>query len=306
MKYELMLRILFELLSKRTVQATYLAQKYEISVRTVYRYIECIEYAGVPIYTKRGNTGGFCIMENYRLPAGFLTKTEYTEVISALKGLNEHVENKTITTVINKLLSLIKKEYYNVDIKSGHLIIDSSSWADANEYKDKLTLIENSIENKLMIEINYLDRNGEKSVRLIEPHNIVLKQGLWYVFAYCNLRNEFRLFKIGRIEKLTLLKETFEKRPIPEILPFENWYLADNTELVEFEVDEKIAPDVEEWLGVNNVKKGDKITAKANLPIDDILIGKILSFGDGLRVVSPKHLKDDIKKKIQNIIKYYK
>ena len=110
-----------------------------------------------------------------------------------------------------------------------------------------------------MIEINYLDRNGEKSVRLIEPHNIVLKQGLWYVFAYCNLRNEFRLFKIGRIEKLTLLKETFEKRPIPEILPFENWYLADNTELVEFEVDEKVAPDVEEWLGVNNVKKGDKI-----------------------------------------------
>ncbi|MBE5756449.1 MAG: WYL domain-containing protein [Clostridiales bacterium] len=305
MKYELMLRILFELLSKKTVQASYLAEKYEISTRTVYRYISCIEYAGIPIYTKRGNAGGFCIMENYRLPASFLTKKEFNETISALKGINEHVENKTITSVINKLFSLTKKEYYDFDIKNGHLIIDSTSWGDTSEHKDKLTMIENGIENNLILEIDYLDRNGERSKRLIEPHNIVLKQGLWYVFAYCNLRNEFRLFKIGRIEKINTLKDTFVKRPIPDVLPFENWYATDNAELVEFIVDEKIVADVEEWLGVNNVKKGEKITAKAVLPIDDILIGKILSFGDGLKVVSPKKLKKDIKKKIEDIIKYY-
>ena len=70
MKYELMLKILFELLSKKSVQASYLANKYEISVRSVYRYINCIDYAGIPIYTKRGNNGGFYILENLRKKTG--------------------------------------------------------------------------------------------------------------------------------------------------------------------------------------------------------------------------------------------
>ena len=79
MKYELMLSILFELLSKRTVKASYLASKYEVSVRSIYRYISSLEMAGVPIYTVRGYNGGFSIIDSYKLSSTFLTKAEYEQ-----------------------------------------------------------------------------------------------------------------------------------------------------------------------------------------------------------------------------------
>ena len=306
MKYEMMLKILFELLSKKSVQASYLAEKYEISVRSVYRYINSLDYAGIPIYTKRGNNGGFYIMENYKLPASFLTREEFSEAIAALKGLNEQVNNKTITSVINKLLSLTKKDYYDVNIKSGNLIIDATPWGDVKDYKNHLTFIEKSIEDGYLLSIDYQDRFGEVSKRIIEPHSVVLKQGLWYVFAYCRLRKAFRLFKIGRITQITIMKEKFEKRPLPEVLPFENWYDSQNLTEIEFEVSDKAVSDVEEWIGINNVKRGkDKITAKALLPMDDILIGKILGFGNEIKVVAPKKLQKMLKDKVNKIVKYY-
>lgn len=307
MKYEIMLKILFELLSKKCVKASYLADKFEVSVRSIHRYINCLELAGVPIYTLRGNNGGFAIVDTYKLSSTFLTVKEFEHTINTLSAITDSVPNKDLSNVISKLKAVVKNERSGFDIKSGNLIIDAGPWGDAVGYKSKLNVIQKSIDELKKLNIRYHDRNGDITERIIEPHIIVFKQGLWYVYAFCHLRNEFRFFKIGRIEFADITNESFTRREISqEDLPLDFWHNVTETTDVIFEIDKKCLSDVEEWLGIENVhKQHDKYVAEAKLPFDNGLVSKIMSFGNGIKVIQPQELKDEIIKNTKSIIDAY-
>jgi predicted DNA-binding transcriptional regulator YafY len=308
MKFEVMLRILFELMSKKCVKAKYLADKFEVSVRSIHRYISTLEMAGVPIYTLRGNQGGFAIVDTYKFSSTFMTVKEFEQTIGALSAITKEVPNKDLTNVINKLKATVKNEYCGFDVKGGNLIIDAGPWGDTVGYKAKLVLIQKSIEECRKMFILYHDRNGDLSERIIEPHVIVFKQGIWYVFAYCNLRKEFRFFKTGRIEKANLLDEKFDRQDIKDMdLPLDFWHNSVECIDVVLEIDKKCLSDVEEWLGIENVEKiNGKFIASVKLPNDNGLITKIMSYGNGIKVVSPKSVQNAIKSCAEDIISNYK
>lgn len=303
-----MLRILFDLLCRKSVTAKYLSDKYDVCVRSIYRYIECLENAGVPLYTERGKDGGIKIVDSYKLPSTFMTVKEFENVISALDAINDGVPDKTLESAIAKLKAVVKNEHSGFNIKSGNLVIDAGPWGDTVGYKLKLKIIQSCIEENKKLLIEYCDRNGEKTTRVIEPHIIVFKQGLWYVYAYCHLREDFRFFKTGRIEKAEIQKETFTRRDVSKSdLPLDFWQSAIETISVEFEVDKDVLADVEEWIGVENVTKiNDKYLARANLPNDGGLVSKIMSYGDGVKVLAPKELKKTIKSIAEKIIQNLK
>lgn len=308
MKYEIMLSILFELLSKRCVKASYLAEKYECTVRSVYRYIESLEMTGVPIYTVRGSKGGFSIIDTYKLSSTFLTAEEYKQTINALTAINSSVPSKALLSAINKLKATTKNEYGGFDLKSGNLIIDGGAWGDTLGYKSKMAVISRSIEENHKLFIRYHDRNGERTERTICPYFILFKQGIWYVYAYCELRKRFRLFKTGRIELAHVLDETFVRENLPkDKLPdFDFWHNEVKAEQVVLEVNKKCLSDVEEWIGVENVTEKDgKFIATATLPYDNGLVSKIMSFSDNVKVLAPEDLKDKIQKIAQNIVNNY-
>lgn len=307
MKYEIMMGILFDLLSKRTVKASYLAQKYEVSVRSIYRYITCLEMAGVPLYTVRGNNGGISIVDTYRLSSTFLTKTEFETTVNTLSAIEKSVPNKQLSSVINKLTATIKYDYSNFNISSGNLIIDAGPWGDTVGYKEKLGVIQKSIENNSKLLIKYHDRNGEITERIIEPHLILFKQGLWYVYAYCTMRNDFRFFKTGRIEYANILNEKFERRQLDkEQLPLNFWENNVLATQIDMEIDKSVVSDVEEWLGIEHVSQvNGKFYASASLPFDNGLVSKIMSYGSGIKVTAPKELKDKIKQHAKEILNKY-
>ena len=307
MKFEIMLRILFELLSKKCIKAQYLADKYEVSIRSIHRYINALEMAGVPIYTLRGNQGGFAIIDTYKLSSTFMTVNEFEQVINALSAITESVPNKDLTNVISKLKATIKNEYAGFDIKGGNLIIDAGPWGETNGYKSKLVIIQKSIDECKKLKITYHDRNGDITDRIIEPHIILFKQGLWYIFAYCNLRREFRFFKTGRIEYANLLNEHFIRQDLSKMeLPLNFWHNSVETEDVLLEIDKKCLSDVEEWLGIENVKKiNGKFIADVKLPFDNGLVTKIMGYGNGIKVVSPPQLKNAVKNSAKEILANY-
>ncbi len=307
MKFEIMLRILFELMSKKTVKAQYLADKYEVSVRSIHRYINALEMAGVPIYTLRGNQGGFAIVDTYKLSSTFMTVSEFEQTINALSAITESVPNKDLTNVINKLKATVKNEYYGFDIKGGNLIIDAGPWGETNGYKNKLIIIQKSIDECKKLKITYHDRNGDITDRIIEPHVIVFKQGLWYVFAYCNLRKQFRFFKTGRIEYANLLDEQFIRQDLSKMeLPLNFWHNNLQTENVVLEINKKCLSDVEEWLGIENIKKiSGKFIADVNLPFDNGLVTKIMGYGNGVKVISPPQLKNAVQNFAKEILANY-
>lgn len=307
MKFEIMIGILLELLSKKFVKATYLAEKFGVNVRSIYRYINELDYAGIPLYSVRGQNGGFAIVDTYKIPATFMTVKEFEHTIATLSAITEGVPDKVLSSAIAKLKAVVKNETSGFDIKSGCLVIDAGPWGDTVGYKSKLVTLQKSIDNCKKLFIRYHDRNGEISERTIEPHLIVFKQGLWYVYAYCHLRNEFRFFKTGRIERATILEESFTRRDLSNTeLPLNFWHNNTNTVDVSMEIDKLYLSDVEEWLGIENISEiNGKHVANVKLPLDNGLVYKIMSYGGGIKVLEPKSLKEEITKCAQDIIDKY-
>lgn len=297
MKFEIMINILFDLLNYKKVKSSYLTEKYGICTRTVYRYINCLDAAGVPIYTTRGRNGGIHLIDTFRLSSTFMTVKEFEQVINSLSAIVQSVPDKTLTSAINKLKATVKPEYSGFDIKSGNLIIDGGPWGDTVGYKAKLQVIEQSLNENRELFIRYHDRNGTVSERVIEPHVIVFKQGIWYVYAYCRLREDFRFFKTGRIEAATLREKKFVRRDLDkQDLPLDFWHNSVAAERVVMEIDKTVLSDVEEWLGIENVQEENgKFIANVSLPYDDGLVSKIMSYSSGIKVLSPNSLKDKIK-----------
>ena len=303
MKYELMLKIFFDILDGRVSSSNALALKYDISPRTVFRYVDCMSLAGIPIYTKRGRYGGFAIMDTFKLPASFLSKAEFEVVISALSAMENQLPSEQLDSAIKKIKAVNKQNGGTVNVKSGHLVIDDSSWAENGTSRQKLTVIDACITSSTMLEINYHDRNGAVSKRIIEPYYVVFKQGIWYTYAYCQMRADFRLFKVGRIATATPLQTHFTPKQVAyNGVDFSKWFMTGEVADICLKVEESTRTAVEEWLGVDCITCDENgVTARARLPIEDSLLLKIIAFNGGVKILQPLSLKQALEDKIINL-----
>ncbi|MBO4262918.1 MAG: YafY family transcriptional regulator [Clostridia bacterium] len=297
MKYETMVKILFLLLARGKVTAKYIAGRFDISVRTAVRYLDAIGLADIPLVSEAGRNGGYYISESYRLPSSFLSEDEFNAVIASLSSYNEQISSAVLSSAIEKISATKKQHSDVIDVKYGTLIIDGSSWYGDDKAKNVTSLMEKAIETCRVVKIRYVDKQGEETERLIEPHVMILKQGLWYVYAFCRLREEYRMFKLARIARADTLDETFERRENAfSSEMFKSWFEELETEYVDLEVDKRARPDVEEWLGIGAVYENSegKFFASARLPYDRLLISKILGFGGNVKVLAPEKLKKDV------------
>lgn len=306
MKYQIMIGILFTLLAKRHVSAGELAGKYDVSVRSIYRYIDEMSLAGIPIDVARGSRGGIFISDAYKLPKGMMTKEEYAQAIDAMLAVHEQLKNPVLRSAIDKLTAQVKSEKFDLSL-SGNLLVDSGTWGDERKFSEKLSTLERAIQMQETLSIDYTDRGGERTKRNIQPHLLVYKQNIWYVYAYCKMREAFRLFKVGRIRSMVSIGETFERVAFSrEDIPLSFWTSGDHVIEARFEISAETLPFAEEWLGVDNVReKEGKFYADVRLPDDESLIGKILSAGSGFKVLSPESLSKRVFNEAQKIIKNY-
>lgn len=289
MKNETLISLLFDLLAEERLTAPQIAAKYGISERTVFRYIDTLSLANVPVYAERGKNGGFRLLSTYRLPAGFLTPEEYEAVLGALSAVGGELPSAKLASGINKIRASAKNADTALTLTSGNLIIDAGHWGDTSSYKRKLAEAEKSIEERLVLFMKYHDRTGEYTEREVEPHALVFKQGLWYIYGYCRLRGDFRLFKLGRIEQASRTGEIFERRPFPSDKPFSEWFGAAEGIDIVFGIEKSALSDFEEWVGIEHIRRdGESFTASVRLPDDGGLISKILTFGTEIKVLPPR------------------
>ncbi len=305
MKFQIMMGILFTLLARRKVSASYLAGKYGVSVRSIYRYIDEMTVSGVPIDVMRGSSGGIRISDTFTLPKGLLTQAEYEKTVACLLAMNEQMHDGVLSDVIEKLNRNEKKEERNTEF-TGEILVDGGTWGDERKFSDLIAFFSNAVRERAEIEIDYVDRGGERTHRVILPHLLVLKQNIWYVYAYCRLRGAFRLFKLGRIRSAFETGNSFERIPfLREDIPLSFWKEAREVD-ASFEVSPECLSFAEEWLGVANVHEREgKYYAEAVLPDDESLPGKILSAGAGLKVLSPASLQARVKKELEKLNETY-
>ena len=213
MKIDRLIGILSILLQRNTVTAPELAEQFEVSRRTINRDIEDLCKAGIPVVTRQGANGGISIMENYKMERTLLTTGEMQDILAGLRSLDSINGTNRYGQLMEKLSA------GSSDFMTGNqsVLIDLSSW-----YKDslapKIELIRRAIDDGIRLEFLYYSPKGTEE-RHIEPYYLIFRWSSWYVWGWCERREDYRLFKLNRMEELKLSGETFEKReaPVPEL-----------------------------------------------------------------------------------------
>lgn len=210
MKIDRLIGILSILLQQDKVTAAELAESFEVSRRTIFRDIDDINRAGIPIVTEKGHGGGISVMEDFKIDRTLLSDNDMKAILYGLGSLDSVSENNRYRQLMDKL-SPKHTDMMNAD---NHIIIDLSSW-DKSTVSDKIALIKAAMENRETISFTYYSPNGE-SRRIIEPYHLIFQWSGWYVWGFCTMRNDWRMFKLTRITELVRTGEKCADRDVPE------------------------------------------------------------------------------------------
>ena len=296
MKDNRLFRILYYILEKEKVTANELADKFEVSIRTIYRDIDSISSVGVPIFTTQGKGGGIKIDNEFILNKSLFDANEKEQIIAALQGL-EKTNEAYKSELITKLSALFK-------IKNSNWIeIDFTSWESNNTYQDLFNTLKIAIINKNIISFSYNSSKGEKINREVKPIRLLFKEQDWYLYAFCLLRNDFRYFKLSRIRDLEVLAINYEDNFENEVLKKELKY--ENIVNIKLKFDKSVAFRVyDEFKAIEEDEKGN-LYVEIKIPNNYKLYNYIFSFGSNVEILELKEIRNQFKNIIDELAKKY-
>lgn len=300
MKIDRLIGILSLLLQKDTVTAPYLADHFEVSRRTINRDIEDLCQAGIPIVTRQGVGGGISIMDNYKISKTLVTNKEMQDILAGLRSL----DSVNGTNQYKQLMEKLSVGSSDILVGNQSVLIDLSSW-----YKDSLTpkiqLIRNAIDTCNKISFCYFSPHGE-SQRSIEPYFLVFRWSSWYVWGWCDKREDYRLFKLNRLEELKMTQTRFDKRQavMPDIAD-ERIFTGDIFVKALFKPECKWRLVEEFGTGCYEELADGKLLFHAEYTDKENLISWLLSFRDNVVLMEPEELRTELCEELQNALQQY-
>ncbi len=300
MKIDRQIGILSALLQKDMVTAPDLAELFEVSRRTINRDIEDLCKAGIPIVTKQGVNGGISIMENYKLDRTLFTNAEMQDILAGLRSL----DSVNGTNRYGRLMEKLSPGASDFMVGSQSVLIDLSSW-----YKDslasKIELIRTCIEQCREMEFVYYSPKGE-SVRCIEPYYLIFRWSSWYVWGWCRKREDFRLFKLNRMEDAKISERGFAKRRVP-MPDLSNGRIFPGGIRVKalFEPECKWRLVEEFGSGSFREQEDGRLLFQADYTNQENLTAWLLSFLDKVELLEPEGLRATIRESIERMRKKY-
>lgn len=296
MKIDRLIGILSILLQKEKVTAPYLADKFEVSRRTINRDIEDICKAGIPIVTMQGVHGGISIMEGYSLSKTLLTSSDMQAILAGLRSLDSVVGTNRYQQLMEKLAVGTS----DILTSNQHILIDLSSWYKST-LAPKIELIQWAIDKKKLLEITYYSPSGE-STRVMEPYTLVFQWSSWYMWGYCRLREDYRLFKLNRITKLKELADTYIPRdPVPYQPEWDSYFYQKVKVTAVFEPHMKWRLVEEYGIDSFSVQEDGTLLFQFGFADEASVLSWILSFGDTAELLEPFALRDEFQKIIKRI-----
>ncbi len=299
MKIDRMIGILSILLQKEKVTAPYLAEKFEVSRRTINRDIEALCMAGIPLVTEPGHGGGISIMEGYHIEHALFTSADMQAILAGLRGL----DSVSGTNRYQQLMEKLSAGTSNLLTADTHILIDLSSWY-KSALSPKIELLHGAILTGNKVSFTYFSPKGE-SVRTVEPYYLVFQWAGWYLWGWCSEREDFRLFKLMRMTKLCL-QEPFQKR---SVLPPD--LSADRVFPPTYQVKAKIHPSFQ-WRLVEEfgpecfqVLPDGMLLFSADFSDRNNVVGWIASFGGGAQLLEPAELREDVLRFAEDIRRNY-
>ena len=301
MKIDRLIRILSVLLQEEKTTAPELAERFEVSRRTIDRDIEDLCRAGIPIQTTQGTGGGISIMVGYRMDRTILTSKDMQMILAGLRSL----DSVSGSSYYSQLMEKIRAGSSEFVTGRDSLLIDLSSW-----YKDslapKIETIQDAIGDRHLIRFRYYAPSGE-SERMVEPYYLVFRWSSWYLWAWCRDRKDFRLFKLNRMDHVCKTETVFEcrKAALPDL---------SNEKIFPGGIRVKVlfSPEMKwrlvEEFGPECFTESDdgRLLFTADYTDMDNLITWMMTFGDKAEVLEPKEAREKIVQMAQKMITIYK
>lgn len=309
MRLQRLLAITIMLINRRKVTAPELADHFDISIRTVYRDIEAIQAAGIPVVSYQGYEGGFCIMDNYRISRQLLTFEDICSILGKLKGINTTLADRELDEVIEKIECLIPEEKESeFKNRSEQIVFDIAPWAGNDRMQCQLKELHQAINEQRSIIFEYTSMKLVETRRRVEPMTLVFKAHSWYLFGYCLERSDYRIFKLTRMRTIAVTDDRFIRREksYREIMDG-TMQMGENMVECTFLFAANTQVMAEDYFPPEQMRHRDDgtIEVKTVLPKDEWVYSWLLSFGSQVEVLEPNFIRDELVKRIEAIQSVY-
>ena len=308
MKIDRLVSIIMILLDKQRMGAQELADMFEVSPRTIYRDIDAINTAGIPIRSISGVGGGFEIMSEYKIDKKVFSTADLTAILMGLSSLSNMVRGDELVNALAKVKSFIPAEKVkDMEIKTNQICIDLSPWTGNQNIQPYLETIKTALQNCKLLSFEYTAHHGNKTVRTVEPYQLVLKSSHWYFYGYCYNRNDYRLFKLSRMSGLQIEEKIFVPRDFQRpILDFEKIIETMQTE-IKIRICKSVLDRVLEFCTYDHFLSDGNEHYIVNFPFieNEYYYDILLSFGDKCECLEPLHVRAKMKQKIQDMVTIY-
>lgn len=293
-------KILYYLLDKGTVTAPELAKKFEVSVRTIYRDIDMLSGAGIPVYTTTGHGDGIHLFDNFVLKKSLLSEQEMQDILIGVQSLSA-VQYPDTDGVMSKL-----KATFQI-AESDWIEIDFSRWGSIVEKeKQYFEMLKRSILGRQEIQFLYYNSLGEVSQRRCQPLKMVYKDKAWYLYAYCLKRNDYRLFRISRIKELLVTDQYFKSHSEMKESVFSLMEEMGKPITIELSFPKEVSYRVYDTFEDDVIKwNGQEIRVNVTLPETEWLYSFIMSFGNQISILYPISLKEKIIERYKIALKHF-
>lgn len=301
MQIDRLIQIVFLLLRHENITAKQLAEELCVSTRTIYRDINILSVAGIPITSQKGFGGGLSLLHGFSLDKSYFTQEEQNNIVQALqilKSSNYPDADKSL----NKVAGL-----FSHNLQSEWLEIDFSYWGSPEKERNNITALERAIINKYVITFTYFNAELTVTHQTVEPLKLVFKSHSLYLVAYSENKKDIRTFKMSRIRELQITSQLFD-RELPKDFSITPVYKEEyNTPIFILHFSEKIAYKVFDEFQEKYIKKLDDGTLEVTFryQLSDWTFLYLLSFGEYVEIIEPVEARNILKEKAKKIFSMY-
>ncbi len=307
MKVDRIVSIIMILLDKERIGAQELADMFEVSPRTIYRDIDTINMAGIPVRSISGVGGGFEIMKKYKVDKKVFSTADLSSILMGLSSLSNTIQGDELVNAISKVRSLIPDQRAkDIELKANQIYIDMSPWTGNSNIKPYLEIIRTAMQESKLLSFEYANHYGNKTLRTVEPYQLVLKSSHWYFQGYCHKRNDFRLFKLSRISDLQIQNEFFAPRDYQKPqLDFTD--IPETMQTIKIRIHKSVMDRVLDFCTYENFSPDGDEHYIVNFPFieNNYCYDILLSFGNKCECLEPLHIRTEMKRRIHNIALLY-
>lgn len=308
MKIDRLVSIIMILLDKKRIGAQELAELFEVSPRTIYRDIETINMAGIPVRSTPGVGGGFEIMQAYKIDKRVFSAEDLSALLIGLSGLTSVVRGDEVVHALAKVKSFIPAERAkDIEFKVNQIYIDLSQWIGNGSMGPYLETIKSALEENRLLMFKYVAHHGNKTIRTVEPCQLVLKASHWYLHGYCTIRNDFRLFRISRMSNLKILDETFTPRKYEKPILDYSEVLETLQIKIKIRIHKSIMDRVLDYCAYEDFLPDGDEHYIVDFPFveNDYYYDILLGFGNKCECLEPPHVRKNMRRKIHDIAVIY-